>query len=283
MMTGRLTDPYPADPIRTGRSNRENGRVTGQSRLLHRPRPDPAPRLRLFCFPYAGSGASGFHSWAARMPVGVELCAVRLPGREGRRDEPALSSVADLAEGLVSELAPWLQTDFAFFGHSLGALVAFEVSRTLRRRARPLPLRLFASGKGAPGRPDLSPRFSHLSDAAFVTGIAEHYGAFPREILAEPGMLEILLPPLRADMTAVETYVHRPEVPLPVPITLFMGADDPETMGQGRSGWRELTSAGVEERFFPGGHFFLLSQREALLASLSTDVARLIWGKSHGA
>src|SRR5262245_10714091 len=135
-----------------------------QSNWLFRFRRDAAPRLRLFCFPYAGGTASAFRGWHDAIPQPIEVCAVRLPGREARLAEPPFTSSETLVPAVADALEACLDVPYALFGHSMGAVAAFEVARELRRRARQPPVRLFLSGARAPERPNPDPPIGHLSD-----------------------------------------------------------------------------------------------------------------------
>ena len=172
---------------------------------LIRPEVKPAARLRLFCFTYAGGGASIYRPWTRELPPELELCAVQLPGRENRLLEPAYTEMPALVEQLGTVLAPYLDRPFAFFGHSMGALVAFEMARTVRRRYGRSALHLFVSGHAAPRIARRRPPVYQLPDAAFVDAIRELNGT-PEEVLENADLMALVLPALRADLTVCETY-----------------------------------------------------------------------------
>lgn len=233
----------------------------------------PAPRrpaaARLFCFPHAGVGASVYRQWPHGLPVELEVCALQLPGRGHRLSEPPVATIRALVEAIVSAMAPQLDRPFAFFGHSMGAVLAFEVARALRLKGLPQPSRLIVSGRRGPHTPEPSPPLRHLSDAEFVAEINRRYGGIPAEILENDDVLALLLPCLRADIAALETHRPEPEPPLPCPISAFGGSDDPQTPRAQLDAWGAETTGGFEVRIFPGGHFYLEAQRPAVLAHVS--------------
>ncbi|MGK4007729.1 thioesterase domain-containing protein [Sorangium sp. So ce1036] len=244
---------------------------------IGRPRPNPAARLRLFCFPYAGGSASVFSTWPHQLPPQVELCAVRLPGREARMSEPPFERLTPLVRALATGLAPWMTRPFAFYGHSLGALVSFELARELRRRGAPLPRRLLVSGRRAPHLPISDPAHD-LPDREFLSWIRA-LGGTPEEILREPELLAMFLPILRADVAVNEAEPFVAEPPLECPISAFGGLADDRAGRAELEAWREHTRGPFTVEMFPGGHFFLRSARDLLLRSVSAhldDVLRAL-------
>jgi medium-chain acyl-[acyl-carrier-protein] hydrolase len=235
--------------------------------------PEPVwdARLRLFCFPYAGGGASAFFSWQRSLPRGVEVRGVQPPGREGRVRERPIAEWGPFLDGLMAELVPRLDVPFAFFGHSLGATVAFEVARRLRAMGGPQPLHLFASGRTAPHLPMEDPPVHALPEPEFVAEL-RRLGGTPEEVLGNADLMSILLPLLRADFGLSETYEHTPGDPLDLPITGYGGVRDERVEPERVSAWRQHTRAGFREVMFPGGHFFLHEDRQSLLADLSNEL-----------
>ncbi|KYF69472.1 thioesterase II family protein [Sorangium cellulosum] len=239
------------------------------------PRPNPASRLRLFCFPYAGGGASIYSAWWRELPAHTELCAIKLPGREARLSEPPFERLTPLVQALATALDGWLAKPFAFYGHSLGALVSFELARELRRRGAPLPRHLFVSGRRAPHQPISAPLHG-LPDDAFLAWL-RRMGGTPEEVLREPDLLALFLPVLRADVAVNEAEPFVPGPPLDCPISAFGGDDDERASPADIEAWRELTRGPFRAEVFPGGHFFLRTARAPLLRSISAvldDVAR---------
>ncbi|MGK4584930.1 thioesterase II family protein [Kitasatospora sp. HPMI-4] len=243
------------------------------------PRPLPEAPVRLLCFPNAGSGAAGYRHLAEPLAPTAELRVVRLPGREQRWQEPAHSRLAPLLHDLAQWLAPHLEPGpgqrLAFFGHSMGALVAFELARLLRARGLRVPDALFASGLDAPHLPRTGRTTMHTLDDAEFAARLPYYGGTPREVLARPDVLELFLPTLRADFAVVETHRHRPGAPLPLPVAAYGGRDDPETTPAGLAAWSELTAGPFRQRAFAGGHFYLADRPAEVAAALTTDLLDL--------
>lgn len=239
------------------------------------PAPNPSARLRLFCFPYAGGGASVFRGWPRALPAGVEVCAVQPPGREGRLAEPPFTRMAALVEAMEGALLPWMDRPFAFFGHSNGAVMAFELARRLRAAGRRGPLHLFASGRPAPQVELTDPPVHALPDAEFVAELRRLEGT-PEEVLESPEMMELLLPLLRADFALSETYEYRGEPPLAVPLSAYGGRTDGEVPEWQVAAWEAQTTRAFRLRMFPGGHFFLAEDRDPVLAELSAELRALL-------
>lgn len=243
-----------------------------RSGWLVRVRPRPEAALRLFCFPHAGGAASSYFHWPAAL-AGVDVAAVQPPGREGRLAEPPIADMPVLLDRLVAAIEPRLDRPFLFFGHSMGALVALEAARELRRRGLPAPARLYVSGRRSPTVPSDEAPLHALPDDELVAELNHRFGGLPAAILAEPELMALFLPVIRADLTVLERHAFRPEAPLDVPITALGGDDDRRAGIEGLEAWRALTSAGFAMRRFPGGHFYLHEQREAFLRAFAGLVA----------
>ncbi|MDB4949107.1 MAG: Thioesterase [Gemmatimonadetes bacterium] len=242
------------------------------SSWISTPRPNPASRLRLFCFPYAGGGASIFYTWPGTLPPDVELCPVQLPGREARLAEPPYRDMMELVARLGEVLEPHMDRPFAFFGHSNGAIMSFELARLLRRQGRRMPLHLFLSGRAAPHVPLSHPPVHELPEPAFSDALRRLQGT-PEEILANAEIMALITPLLRADFSLAETYACAPEEPLDVPVTAYGGDADPDVTPEDVEGWSRYTRADFDSRIFPGGHFFLNTQRAMVLAELARNLA----------
>jgi medium-chain acyl-[acyl-carrier-protein] hydrolase len=213
------------------------------------------------------AGASVFRSWPADLPDDVALHAIQLPGRGNRIGERAFTDMAALVAALAAALSPQLTRPFAFFGHSLGAVLCFEVARWLRRHGRPLPLCLVVAGRRAPQMPYTEPAIHTRSDEELVAWLATMNATHP-EILADPEMRDLVLPAVRADSTVVDNYAYVDEPPLPCPITAIGGRSDLE-VDEGRlEGWRTQTTGPFSAHVLEGDHFFIHSEREAVLALL---------------
>lgn len=235
---------------------------------LVRPRRVAAPRLRVFCFPYAGGGPAAFRPWVRDLPHDVEIAIVQLPGRESRWRDPLHRGLDDIVPALGEAMRPLLSEPFVFFGHSLGAMIAFELSRWLRRQQLPMPQQLVCSAHRAPHLPNRHELLAHLPDDAFVRAVNERYGGVPAAILENRELLQLMLPSLRADVTVFESYRYREEMPLAIPLTALGGLTDTAVTQDEIEGWARHSSAGFRTRMFEGDHFFVQGQRSELLASL---------------
>ena len=229
----------------------------------------PTTGLRLFCLPHAGSGAAGFFRWKRLLPAGIEVCPVLLPGREMRLAEASCESAESLVAELVRWMTPLLKEPYALFGHSMGALLAYEWARQARAAGLPAPRVLFVSGRGAPHRPFPHRRLHQLEDDAFVEALRLRYGGIPDGLLSEPDLREVFLPILRADLTVVETYDPGEFAQLDCPILAVAGSEDANVSDADLAAWGELTDARAGSMRLPGDHFYHLgSGQQALLASM---------------
>jgi surfactin synthase thioesterase subunit len=220
-------------------------------------------------FPYAGGSPAAFTKWTINK---IETYIAHYPGRGSRFNEPAIKSMDVLVGNLLREIQPLLDKPFAFFGHSMGGLIAFELARSLQRLSLPRPTRLFISACAAPQLPDSNPPIHSLPDDEFL-GALKKFNGVPSEILNQPEALKIFLPILRADFEAVETYrFDSSEPPLDIPIVAFGGLDDPRVSREGLEGWAKQTASGFESQFFPGDHFFINNSRNAIFESISADL-----------
>ncbi|MBX3328841.1 MAG: thioesterase [Nitrospira sp.] len=229
--------------------------------------------MRLICFPYAGGGASVFRSWAdSEFLTDVEVCAVQLPGRETRMTEPPVGDVRRLVSMLCEALEPYLDRPFVFFGHSIGALVSFELVRELRRTRGIEPSYLFVSGCPAPHLTD-SERICDLPEDEFLERVGRFNGT-PPEVLNHPELMQLMLPALRADFSLRDRYVYREEPPLDCPIIAFGGMSDKHVNGVVLGSWRQHTRERFQLWLFQGDHFFLRSAQGPLLEVLSSALSR---------
>lgn len=234
-------------------------------------KPNPQARLRLFCFPYAGTGASIFRTWPAGLPEDVEVCPIQFPGRGSRLMETPFTQLSPPIQALAQALVPLLDKPFAFFGHSLGALVGFELARQLRRQSGVQPVRLFVSADRAPQIPHRDRPIHALPEAEFL-GELRRLNGIPREVLEEAELMQIMLPVLRADFAVYETYVYSSEPPLNCPISTFGGLQDHRVSRGDLEAWRDQTNGSFSLRMFPGDHFFLRTTQPLLLHALSQEL-----------
>ena len=233
-----------------------------------RPSPRADAQVRLFCFPFAGGGASAFKPWANALPDHFELCVIQMPGREERLAEPLMTDMSELVTALTQEIAPLTDRPFAFFGHSMGAIVAYEVACRLRDTGAGQLSRLFLSARAAPQLQQDGTPLRHLDDEAFIDRLQKVYGAVPEAIRQSAELRDIFLPILRADVALLETHADTRPEPLPCPITAFGGANDPAISAGMLAGWQDRTSAGFAQCEFPGDHFYVNSERDAVIAAI---------------
>ena len=234
-------------------------------------RPSPSAAVRLFCFPYAGGGPAIFRTWAHHLPAGVEVCPVQLPGRGSRLTQPPFRQLAPLVEALAGALRPHLDKPFAFFGHSMGAMVGFELARLLRDRAGILPFHLFVSGRRAPHIPETEEPTFDLPHDQFIEVLRRLNGT-PEETLRSEELMSLMVPVLRADFSVCQTYEYEEGPPLTCPITAFGGDDDEETAEGRLEAWRERTTGPFSSVVLTGDHFFLHTAEQQLLRCIGDEL-----------
>ncbi|MDW4909130.1 alpha/beta fold hydrolase [Streptomyces sp. ADMS] len=228
---------------------------------------------RLFCFPYAGAGVTVFRDWGLGLPVDVEALAIQLPGREDRFLERPVAELDELLDMLTPEILPFLDRPFAFFGHSMGAIICWELSRRLRHAYAIEPFRIFVSGcRALPLQESRTLREADLTDAALVTELTR-LGGTPRELLENPDFVSFVLPAFRTDLELFTGYGYRPGRPLTCPVSVFGGSEDPRVDVARLKDWADLTTGPCDVQVFPGGHFFLTAERTGVLESVNRALA----------
>ena len=234
--------------------------------------PNQQAKFRLFCFPYAGAGAVVFHAWPNHLPKSVEVVSIQLPGREGRINEAPFTSIQPLLAALQPQIEPFLDLPFAFYGHSLGALLAFGFTRRLRKQGGGLPTHLFFSGRRAPHIPDPRQPMYALPDPAFVKAIQERYNGIPQVIFQDSELMSVFMSLLRADVTISETYQYLDEPAFSIPLSVYGGSEDPNASCEELAAWEEHTDRAFTLQMFPGDHFFIRSQISVLLKTLNQEL-----------
>jgi len=241
------------------------------------PRPNPNARLRLFCFPYAGGGSSIYRHWTNKLQTDLEIISIELPGRGTRIREEPLNRLAPLVEAAAQAMIPHLNKPYAFFGHSMGALLSFEMARYLRRHHPQVlaPSHLFVSGRCAPQCDTGRLLVHNLAESELVKEIQRLNGT-PPEILADPELRALVLPVLRADFAVWDTYVYEQEEPLACPISAYGGLQDPDMTRAQIAEWGEQTSASFRISMFPGDHFFIHADEALLLHTMARELSEVI-------
>ncbi|HIK08382.1 MAG TPA: thioesterase [Trichormus sp. M33_DOE_039] len=235
-------------------------------------RPNPQAELRLFCLPYAGGGAGIFREWHKELNPKIEICAVQLPGRENRLSEPAFNRLQPLITALSQAILENLNQPFAFFGHSMGGLICFELTRYLQQVYGLTPVSLFVAGAGAPHIPDTKPPIHNLPPPEFVQELRRFNGT-PTAVLENQELMELISPTLRADFAVLETYIYKTSTPLSCAITAFGGLADTEVSQAELAAWQEHTTSNFSLQMLPGNHFFIHENRLELLNLLSKYLA----------
>lgn len=244
----------PTNPVRSAGS-------AGQWVVI--PRPVPNASMRLFCFPYAGGGAPVYSSWSDKLPDDIEVCAIQPPGRHARASEPLLQRVEDMVAEIVPALLKYLDRPFAMFGHCLGAIVMFEVVRIIQSKYRLAPIHLFVSGAPNPSQ-YLVPSVTIRPDAEFLE-LLRAIGLAEKSVLEDADVVQTMLPMVRADFAAASKYRYNSGKPLDLPITTFSATADVFAPPNAVHGWRNETNAHVSHHIYPGGHYFLVPERDPLL------------------
>jgi surfactin synthase thioesterase subunit len=231
--------------------------------------------FRLVCFPHAGGAATYYFPFSQALAPRVEVLSIQYPGRQDRRSEKAIDRLPELADRAFDVLDGWTDRPFAIFGHSMGAIVGFEVARRCQQAGRDGPMRLFVSGRGAPTQ-QLQDSV-HLRDDAGLVGELRRTGGTALQLLADSEFVAAILPAVRADYRAIETYEYTPGPPLNCPITVLVGDKDPKTPAAAAAAWAAHSRQQVDLRSFPGGHFYLEDHRVEVI-----DIVRASFAAASG-
>ncbi len=213
-------------------------------------------KLRLFCFSHAGGGASSFRNWQSFFPSHIEVCPVQLPGRENRFMEPFITNMDELIDKMWFHISGVLDCPFAFFGHSLGGLIAYELAKKVECENKISLLRLFISAASAPDNIDTRQMFHQLPNDRFIHHLRK-YGGMPEQLLQDIEAMDVFLPRLRADFTLFETYLNRAPFSVNAPIVVFGGNEDYLVGLKNLQAWEKYTKASFTLQLFPGDHFYL--------------------------
>ncbi|AFZ01586.1 thioesterase II family protein [Calothrix sp. PCC 6303] len=229
-----------------------------------RPQPNPEADSRLFCFPYAGGSSAMFRPWVSRLSQKIEICLVELPGRGTQIKLTPFTRIEPLVSAIAPIILPYLDKPFAFFGHSMGGLLSFELARYLRQEYSKQASHLFVSASRAPQIPSPKPPIHALPETEFHQELRRLNGT-PDSVLENTELMQLLIPLLRADFAVLETYVYTPQPPLECSITAFGGLQDQEVTIQELEGWRSQTQNSFQLEMFSGDHFFIHPCQSRLL------------------
>ncbi|SDT17565.1 thioesterase II family protein [Actinoplanes derwentensis] len=235
---------------------------------------EPNSRATLVCFPHAGGSASFFYPVSDAMQSTAQVVALQYPGRQDRHLEKPLTSIAALADASFAALRPLMDQPLAFFGHSMGATLAFEVAERMRTALGTAPVTLFASGRRAPSRH--RDETVHRSDDDGIVAELKTLSGTDARVLGDPELLRMILPAIRSDYHAAETYRWSPSPPLTCPIVALTGDSDPKVSRDEAQAWGEHTTGGFELRTFPGGHFFLAQHQRAVINLISDQLLTVV-------
>ncbi len=245
------------------------------SSWLNCAKPDPNARLRLFCFPYAGGGATIYRGWENYLPPGVEIYAVQPPGRGSRFREPAMDRMDSLVVAAANAMQPLLDRPIVLFGHSVGALASFEMAHRLADTFGIHVSHLFASGARGPHLPRDRKNIHDLSEDDFITELKTLNGT-PPEVLDNPELMRMISATLRADFAVAETYRASNKPPLNCPITVFGGLEDMLASREDLEAWKVHTTSSFDLWQLPGDHFFIHTSDSLILRILSRELSRLL-------
>lgn len=234
-------------------------------------RESPHTRLRLFCFPFAGGGAAVYRSWQDKLPEEIEVRPVCLPGREHRFGEAAFDAIDDVVAALIDAVRPMTATPYAFFGYSMGGIIAHHLSCRLMADGAPLPEHLFIAALRSPDMTAPRRQLHSLPSDDFWAEVAA-YGGTPAEILESSEYRTLFEPSLRADFKLAQTAFSGELPQLGCPITAFGGADDTNPAPADLDGWRQATTGRFEKHIYPGGHFFMGQNEAPMLDLIATKL-----------
>jgi len=229
--------------------------------------------MRLFCFPYSGAAASIYYPWSSILPETIEICPIQYPGHGTRVGESLIDSLPDMIPLIAQAIQTFVDKPFSIFGHSMGALLGFELARFLQQDRSPAPEYLFVSGHNAPQLPDVSEPIHKLPDQQFIDRLRKLNGT-PEDVLQNEELRDLVLPIIRADFKLSETYQYQYYEPLSCSLCACGGLSDNYITRDGLDAWREQTTGKFSLRMFPGDHFYLNDSRMLLLQVIARELAQ---------
>ncbi|MGA5130202.1 thioesterase II family protein [Streptomyces olivoreticuli] len=247
------------------------GEQRENSAWVRRFHPAPEGSVRLVCLPHAGGSAPFYFPMSQALSPAVDVLCLQYPGRQERRLDPGIENIPDYADAIAAELKPWLDVPTAFFGHSMGAVLAYEVALRLERETGTGPVAVFASGRRAPSR--YRDENVHRRDDDGIVKEMQLLSGTDARVLGNEEILRMVLPAIRSDYTAIETYRSEPGASLRAPITVFTGDDDPRTSLEEAEAWRAHTASDFDIHVFPGGHFFLANHSQKIIEIVSAKLS----------
>lgn len=245
-------------------------------------KPNPQARMRLFCIPYAGSGASVYRDWHQSVRDDVEVVGIQLPGRENRFSEPHLRSIDEIVESLVGVIAHFSDKPFVLFGHSMGALISFELTRAFQRLRAPAPRHLIVSGTRAPPRRRTDDPIHQLDDDAFLERI-QRFNGTPKALLQDAELMKLFTPLLRADFSVAETYQYEERGSIWCPVTVLGGDGDEGVPLEDLKAWTTVCGSSCEQHVFRGDHFFIHPHKAAIIELVNGVFEGLMSPNKHRA
>ncbi|GHF52515.1 oleoyl-ACP hydrolase [Streptomyces mashuensis] len=246
------------------------GELQDASRWIRRFHPAEDSGVRLVCLPHAGGSAPFYFPMSRALAPAVDVLCVQYPGRQDRRHDKAVEDIGEYADLIAAELKPWLDRPTALFGHSMGAVIAFEVARRLERDLGFVPLTLFASGRRAPSR--YRDENVHRRDDDGVVAEMRLLSGTDSQILGDEELLRMVLPAIRSDYKAIETYRSEPGATVQTPVTVLTGSSDPRTSREEAEAWRDHTTGAFALHAFTGGHFFLAQHQQEIVRIVSEGI-----------
>jgi pyochelin biosynthesis protein PchC len=231
----------------------------------------PDTAVRLVCFPHAGGSASFYFPVSAQLSPAIDVCALQYPGRQDRRAEPCIETIPELADAIFGVVRSLADRPLAFFGHSMGAVLAYEVALRLEKDGAAPLARLYVSGRRAPSRYRVEN--VHKRDDQGIIAELRRLSGTEADLLGDPETLEMILPAIKSDYCAIETYRHTPHQEVSCPIIVLVGDRDPRVTADEAKAWSEHTTGTFDLQVFPGGHFYLTEQAQEVVRVLSTDLA----------